>query len=103
MSFINSINNGTGLFCGLVKTEKFEDHFWSCGKVIRNLEVFAFEKKEDYFYKKSELSREGIEFVNITDSLLFHKLTKRYANYEGKFKITKDIENSSLEYLKSTI
>jgi hypothetical protein len=103
MSFINSINNGTGLFCGLAKTEKFEDQGWSYGTVVRNLEVFAFEKKEDYFFKKAELFREGIVFVNITDSLLFHKLTKRYPNYEGKFKITRDVENSSLEYLKSII
>ena len=103
MSFINSINNGTGLFCGLAKTEKFEEQGCLRGNAIRNLELFAFEKKEDFFSKKSELLRQGIEFVNITDSLLFYKLTKRYPNYAGRFKIAKNVENSSLEYLKSII
>ena len=103
MSFINSINNGTGLFCGLAKTEKFEDQGCFRGNVTRNLELFAFEKKEDFFSKKAELFRQGIEFINITDSLLFFKLTKKYPNYMGRFKVAKDVENSSLEYLKSII
>ena len=103
MGFINKVNNGTELYCGLVTMNKFIDNGYSRGYATYNLECFAFESKEEYFKKSSECFREKKEFVNITDSKLFYQLTNRYPNFEGNYKIAKRSENSTLEYLKSQL
>ena len=103
MGFVNKINNGTELYCGLVMFTKFIDNGYSSGYATYNIECFAFESKDEYFKKSSECFRNKKEFVNITDSKLFYELTNRYPNFEGNYKIAKRSENSSIECLKSTL
>lgn len=103
MGFINKVNNGTELYCGLVLVTKFIDNGYSRGYATYNLDCFAFESKDEYLKKSSECYRDKKEFVNITDSNIFYQLTKRYPNREGKYNISKGSVNSSLEYLKSKI
>ena len=103
MGFVNKINNGTELYCGLVTSKKFIDNGYSRGYAIFNEECFAFESKDDYYLKKAECFRESKEFINITDSKLFYELTNHYPNFEGNYKIAKKSENSTLDYLKSQI
>ncbi len=103
MGFVNKINNETELYCGLVMFTKFIDNGLSRGYATYNIECFAFESKEEYYKKNAECFREKMEFLNITDSKLFYKLTNRYPNFDGNYKIAKRSENSTLEYLKSTL
>lgn len=85
MGFVNKINNGTELYCGLVMFTKFIDNGCSRGYATYNIECFAFESKDEYYKKSAECFRDKKEFVNITDSKLFYELTNCYPNLYGKF------------------